>query len=51
MVLPGSCAQGDEQLTLDAAVTAALQHNRQLRSARIDVLKIVGYPDWVETIF
>ena len=33
-------AQGDELLTLDAAVSAALAYNRQLRSSHIDVDKV-----------
>ncbi len=35
-----ACAQSEEQLTLDTAVALALQHNRQLRSSRIDVMKV-----------
>ena len=35
-----ACAQTEEQLTLDTAVAVALQHNRQLRSSRIDVMKV-----------
>ena len=42
--LAGSCspahAQGDEPLTLDSAVAVALQHNRQLRSSRLDVSRV-----------
>ena len=42
--LAGSCspahAQGDEPLTLDTAVAVALQHNRQLRSSRLDVSRV-----------
>jgi outer membrane protein TolC len=35
-----ACAQSEEQLTLDTAVALALQHNRQLRSSRIDEMKV-----------